>query len=388
MLLFALVIAVMVVSVSSLQLLSPIKLGSLCLSNRVVMAPLTRSRAGLTRVPNDFMRQYYEQRASAGLIISEAVAISDQGYGWYGAPALYTEEHALGWKKIVHAVHDKGSKMFAQLWHMGRLAHSSFHEVKEIVAPSAIPVPGDVRIRDINYVSQSYEVPRALSTKEIPDIVHSYRKSAELAQLAGFDGVEVHAANGYLLDTFLQSCSNHRFDIYGGSRERRFRILREVIEAVAEVYPTDRIGVRFSPNRSGKGMGSVDNHIMFPYVAEQLEPYGLAYLHVMDGLSLEYHKKCPPVTLYDMKRCFGGPIIGNIAFTRDTAEGAIRTGAADLIAFGKPYISNPDLVERFENNWPLNPDAPPSVYYCDSPDPAKCLHGYLDFPRYSPPSSQ
>lgn len=369
---------------ASAQLLSPFKLNGLQLANRVVMAPLTRARAGASRLANEHMAKYYQQRASAGLIVAEATAISPQGYGWYGAPALYTEQHAKAWQPVVDAVHARGGRIFLQAWHMGRQGHSSFHDIKEVVAPSAVGVPGELRIRDAHLLPVPYELPRALRTDEIKPIVDTYREGAKLAKLAGFDGIEVHAANGYLLDTFLQAATNHRCDAYGGSQENRFRILREVIEAIGSVFPMASVGVRLSPNRGSRGMGSADNHLMFPYIASQCKAYGLAYLHVIDGLSLDYHNKAPVVTLHDMKAHFQGNIMGNVGFTKDLAEGALRSGAVDLVSFGRPYLSNPDLVERFANGWPLNADCPVSAYYGNDPDPAKCLSGYLDFPTYKP----
>lgn len=372
-------------STSALQLLKPYQLGkSLQLANRVVMAPLTRSRAGVSRLANDFMRQYYEQRASAGLIIAEATAVSAQGYGWYGSPALYTAEHADAWKGVVDGVHSKGGRIFLQAWHMGRQSHSSFHDSKETVSSSAIGVPGDLRTRDAQLQPVRYETPRALRTEEIEGIVRDYGKSAALAKQAGFDGIEIHAANGYLLDCFLQSATNTRTDRYGGDIGNRVRIIQEIVEAVSESYPTDRIGIRVSPNKPNRGMGSADNHILFPYLASCMRQMDLGYMHVMDGLDLGFHDRCPAVTLHEMKKHFEGPIIGNIAFTRDTAEGAVRSGAADMVAFGRPFLSNPDLVERFTNDWPLNPPCPDEYEDGNDPDPAKCLKGYLDFPFYQP----
>ena len=361
------------------QLFSQLKIGDLILKNRVVLAPLTRGRAGLSRVPNDIIKTYYEQRATAGLLITEATAVSAQGYGWYGAPGNYTEEQSLAWKNVVDGVHEKGGKIFLQLWHMGRQSDPTFHETNEVVAPSAIKVPGDGHVRNVHHEQVPYSTPRALLTEEIPAIVQDFKKSAALAKNAGFDGVEIHGANGYLIDTFLQSSTNLRTDIYGGSVENRYRLLGEVLEAVKEVYPVNRIGIRLSPNGVFGGMGSEDNDKTYEYVAKQLSAHDLAYLHVMDGLNFGFHNQCRPLTLFDFKSWFGGRLIGNITYTKDTAEGALRTGAVDLIAFGRPFISNPDLVERFEKNLPLNPDAPYSAWY-DTHGGAK---GYTDFPFYS-----
>eukprot|EP01034_Spumella_vulgaris_P027894 gene27894-34677_t len=365
---------------TSSELLSPFKLGDLLLSNRVVLAPLTRGRAGVSRVPNDLMVQYYEQRSSAGLIISEATAISEQGYGWYGAPGCYNEKHAIAWKKVTSAIHARGGKIFLQLWHMGRQSHPTFHTTNEMVFATDEKVPGTGTIRNANHDRVPYEAPRALRTEEIPGIVQQYKTSAEFAKQAGFDGVEFHGANGYLIDGFLQSVSNTRTDKYGGSFENRYRFLGEAIAAVSEVFPPSRIGVRLSPNGGFSGMGSADNDQMFLFVARQLQPLGLAYLHVMDGLGFGEHKKCRNLTLFDMKANFRGLVMGNINYTRDTAEGAIHSGAADMIAFGRPYISNPDLVERYRNNWPLAAAAPYSDWY-ETDNGAK---GYSDFPAYKP----
>lgn len=362
-------------------LLSPIAIGDLILPNRVIMAPLTRGRAGHSRVPNDYMREYYEIRASAGLIIAEATAISEQGYGFFAAPGIYTKEHAEGWKNVVDAVHRKNGRIFLQLWHTGRKSHSSFHPHTPIVAPSPIAIP-DGFVYDANRNKVDHEVPHELTKEEIALVIQDYRRAASLAHEAGFDGVEVHAANGYLIDEFLQSCSNHRTDEYGGSYENRFRFLQEVIEAVKEVYPPSRIGVRVSPNGVFSGMGSEDNHLMYPYVAARLSEYGLAYLHLMDGLWRGGNTKCPRVTLFDLKRHFNGPLIGNIDYTQETGDGAIRTGAVDAIAFGTLFLSNPDLADRFANKWPLNPPPPLEEYYGLTGDPKENLKGYLTYRPY------
>jgi len=368
-------------------LLSPTKIGDLDLNNRVIMAPLTRGRGGLSRKANKYMAEYYAMRASAGLIVSEATAISEQGYGWYGSVGLYTKEQAECWKPVVEAVHAKGGKIFAQLWHMGRQAHSSFHDSKpEVVAPSAIVVPGG-HVRDVHQQEVPFEMPRALETEEIPGIVADYVESARLAKLAGFDGVEVHSANGYLIDVFLQSSTNLRTDRYGGSFENRFRILKEVVEgiAAAEHFPYSRIGVRISPNGVFGGMGSADNFDMFTYVATQLNAYGLSYLHVMDGLGFGFHNLCKAVTVFDLKKVFDGPIMVNVGLTKDSAEGMLRSGACDLAAFGRPYLSNPDLVERFQNNWPVAESAPYGDWYGRFPTPEECLDGYLTYKPYEAP---
>ncbi|PZV25573.1 MAG: alkene reductase [Snowella sp.] len=357
------------------HLLSPVQLGDLSLPNRVVLAPLTRSRAGESRIPNDLMATYYSQRASAGLIISEATVISTQAIGWLNSPGIYNEEQIQGWKKVVEAIHAKGGHIFLQLWHMGRASHSSFQPNGELpVAPSAIAIQGDGIHTPIG--KMPYEVPRALETDEIPGIVEDYRKAAEGAKRAGFDGVEIHGANGYLIDQFLQSKSNERSDRYGGSKEKRFQFLKEVTEAVLTVWDAQRVGVRLSPNGTFNGMASPDYRESFLYYAQQLNTYKLGYLHVMDGLAFGFHKLGTPMTLAEFREVFQQTLIGNCGYDQAMAETAIKDGNADLIAFGRPYISNPDLVERFAHNWPLNPISDMATWYSYEPE------GYIDFPTY------
>jgi 2,4-dienoyl-CoA reductase-like NADH-dependent reductase (Old Yellow Enzyme family) len=321
------------------------------------------------------MAEYYVQRSSAGLIVTEATTISEEANGWNESPGIYTDAMTQGWKQVVDAVHQKGGVIFLQLWHMGRSSHSSFHHGKPAVAPSAIKIEGDGIHTPTG--KQPYEVPRALETAEIPRVVEDYRRAAERAKEAGFDGVEVHGANGYLIDEFLQSKTNHRTDQYGGSVENRYRFLKEVVSAVATVWPAHRVGVRLSPNGVFNDMGSPDFREQFTYVAGQLDSFGLAYLHVMDGLAFGFHKLGEPMTLAEFRNVFHGPLIGNCGYTQQTAETAIAEGHADLIAFGRPFISNPDLVERFKNGWPLAELAPMTDWY--SPIGEK---GYTDFPAH------
>jgi N-ethylmaleimide reductase len=356
-------------------LLSPFDLRGLLLKNRVAMAPLTRSRAGEKRVPNSLMAEYYSQRASAGLIITEATVVSKQGIGWLNSPGIYNDEQAEAWKKVVAVVHASGTPMFLQLWHCGRASHSSFHDRGELpVAPSAVKIEGDHINTPLG--KQPYETPRALETGEIPAIVEDYRRAAERARAAGFDGVEIHAANGYLIDQFLQSKTNHRTDRYGGTLENRYRFLEEIVRAVLMVLPPGRVGVHLSPNGNFNDMGSPDFRETFLYVAKRLNQYGLAYLHVVDGLEFGFHELGPPMTSEEFRRVFAGPLLANCGYTRETAEAAIQRGHADLVSFGRPFISNPDLVARFAHGWPLNPPADPKVWY--SFDKV----GYTDFPRY------
>ena len=357
------------------QLLSPFDLQGLPLKNRVVLAPLTRSRAGEKRIPNALMAEYYSQRAGAGLLISEATVISDQGIGWANSPGIYNHAQIEGWKLITEAVHAQNTPIFLQLWHCGRASHSSFHENNQLpVAPSAIKLNGD----SINTPTgkHPYEIPRALEAEEVRAIVADYHRAAQGALEAGFDGLEIHGANGYLIDQFLQSKTNHRQDIYGGSLENRYRFLQEIVTAILTVFPANRVGVRLSPNGAFNDMGSPDYRETFLYVAEQLNGFGLAYLHVMDGLAFGYHGLGEALTLKDFRQVFQQPLIGNCGYTQETAEAAIEANYADLIAFGRPFISNPDLVERFRHGWPLNPEAEMSLWYSFDPK------GYTDFPVF------
>jgi 2,4-dienoyl-CoA reductase-like NADH-dependent reductase (Old Yellow Enzyme family) len=321
------------------------------------------------------MAEYYCQRSSAGLIVTEATTISEEANGFSESPGIYTDEMTQGWKSVVQAVHRKGGVIFLQLWHMGRSSHSSFHNGKLPVAPSAIKINEEFIHTPTG--KQPYEMPRALETSEIPRVVEDYQRAAERAKEAGFDGVEVHAANGYLIDQFLQSKTNHRSDQYGGSVENRFRFLKDVVKAVSSVWPADRVGVRISPNGSFNDMGSPDFGEQFTFVASQLDRCGLAYLHVIDGLGFGFHKLGNPMTLAEFRKAFHGPLMGNCGYTQELAEKAIAEGFADLIAFGRPFISNPDLVERFARRWPLAELAPMSDWYL--PTGAK---GYTDFPAY------
>ena len=361
-------------STTTAKLLEPLNLNGFSLPNRIVMAPLTRSRAGKERIPNELMAEYYRQRASAGLIVTEATTISTQANGWKQSPGIYTDAMAEGWRRIVDAVHAVGGTIFLQLWHCGRASHSSFHDGEPAVAPSALKINEE-------YIQtpkgkEPHETPRALRTDEIPGLIEDYRRAAERAKVAGFDGVEVHSANGYLLDTFLQSKTNHRTDQYGGSVENRYRLLDEVIQAVSEVWTASRVGVRLSPNGIFNDMGSPDFREQFTFVAKQLDRFGLGYLHVMDGLAFGFHELGEPMTLEEFRQVFHGMLIGNGGYTPETAEKAIAEGHADMIAFGRPFLSNPDFVERLANGWPLNPPADMATWYSFGPE------GYTDYPPY------
>ncbi|MFC1764711.1 alkene reductase [Planctomycetota bacterium] len=358
-------------------LLQPLTIADLQLKNRVILAPMTRSRAGAERMANPLITEYYVQRASAGLILTEATVVSEQGIGWLDSPGIYTDDQAHSWRQVTEAVHKAGTPIFLQLWHCGRASHSSFHSDGSLpVSASAIKLNGDDTHTPTG--EQPYETPRALETDEIPDVIEDYRRAAERALEVGFDGVEVHAANGYLLDQFLQSKTNKRTDAYGGSIENRTRLLHEVVEAVLTVFPSHRVGVRLSPNGVFNDMGSPDYREQFLYVAEQLNQYNLSYLHVMDGLAFGFHELGDPMTLSECRAVYDGVLMGNCGYTQETAEAAIAAGHADLIAFGRPYISNPDLVERFANGWELAPLADMKYWY--SGDQAE--KGYTNFPTH------
>lgn len=358
------------------HLLTPLDFHDLQIKNRIAMAPMTRARAGSQRMPNDLMAQYYCQRADAGIIITEATTISEQANGWNESPGIYTDEMAQAWKRVVDAVHAKGSRIILQLWHCGRASHSEFHDGKPAVAPSAIKINGESIHTPQG--KQPYETPRALQTDEIPGVIEDYRLAVVRAKSAGFDGVEIHGANGYLIDTFLQSKTNQRTDQYGGSIENRFRFLNEVFEAVATVLPKQRIGVRLSPNGIFNDMGSPDYREQFTYVAQQLNALELGYLHVMDGLAFGFHDLGQPMTLKEFRNVYDGVLMGNCGYDVAAAEAAIASGDADMIAFGRPFISNPDLVDRIRKRWPLAEPADMSAWYTPAGET-----GYTDFPTYA-----
>jgi N-ethylmaleimide reductase len=361
---------------TSPALFQPFDLRGLALPNRIVMAPLTRSRAGAERIPNPVMAEYYAQRAAAGLIISEATTISEQANGWCESPGIYTDVMEAAWKLVTDAVHARGGRIFLQLWHMGRASHSAFHDGRPAVAPSPVKITGE----GINTPRGKlpYEVPRPLETREIPGIAADYGRAAARARAAGFDGVEIHAANGYLIDQFLQAKTNHRTDEYGGSIGKRSRFLREVVEAVTAVWPAGSVGVRLSPNGVFNDMGSPNYREQFTDAAAMLDAFDLAYLHVVDGLAFGFHGLGEPMTLAEFRKVFRGPLMGNCGYDQAAADAAVAEGLADLIAFGRPFISNPDLVDRFRHGWPLAAPAEMATWY--SPTGAR---GYADFPPHA-----
>lgn len=352
-------------------LLSPVTLGRYELANRIVMAPLTRNRAGDGNTPRSLNALYYAQRASAGLIISEATQISPQGVGYPSTPGIHTEDQIAGWKLVTQAVHEQGGRIFLQLWHVGRISHPSLQPNGELpVAPSAIAPEGEASTYE---GTQPFVTPRALDTDEIPEIVEQYRQAAKNALEAGFDGVEVHSANGYLLDQFLRDGSNQRTDAYGGSIENRARFLLEVMDAVTEVWGGDRVGIRLSPSGTFNDMYDSDPQALFTYVVSQLDRYNLAYIHIIEPREDNGAPAGQNLTAGFFRSIYHGTIISAGGYDRDLAEETVANGDADLIAFGRWYISNPDLVERFAAEADLNP-YDRSTFYGGGEE------GYTDYP--------
>lgn len=346
------------------RLLSPAKMESLSLQNHMVMAPLTRSRAGKGDVPTPLMAEYYAQRADAGLIITEASQISPQGKGYPRTPGNFSDEQIAGWKQVTDAVHARGAKIFLQIWHVGRLSHSSIQPDGGLpVAPSPIAAEGTIFTAT---GLKPLETPREIAIEEIPGIVADFRKATENAQLAGFDGVEIHAANGYLIDQFLRDGSNQRTDAYGGSVENRARFLKDVVEAVVPVVGADRVGVRLAPIFDSFSMHDSNPAETFGHTAEMLGAYGLAYLHGMQLGSA-------PFDFGALKRRFGGIYIANGGYDAARAEAALRDGSADLVAFGSAFLANSDLVERFRRGAALNQPDPSTFYQGEE-------RGYTDYP--------
>jgi N-ethylmaleimide reductase len=349
--------------------LSPLQIGNLVLPNRVIMAPLTRMRAP-DGIANDLMATYYAQRASAGLIISEATPISPQGIGYPAIPCIYTDEQTESWKKVTTAVHGKNGRMFLQLWHVGRISHPDYHHGELPIAPSAIAAKGDAITPS---GMKPFVTPRALASNEIPTIVADYRRAAERALAAGFDGVEIHAANGYLLDQFLRNGSNHRTDEYGGSVENRSRFLLQVIDAIVSVCGTKRVGVRLAPSGTFNDMTDSDPDRLFTYLLKQLNSYDLAYIHIVDALESDIRHGAKVVELAKLRAAYDGVLIVCGGYDYVRANDVIQQQLADAVAFGQLYIANPDLVERFAKNAPLNtPD--PSTFYGGTEQ------GYIDYP--------
>jgi N-ethylmaleimide reductase len=363
-----------------MKLLTSVQLGALTLKNRVVMAPLTRMRASEQDVPGELAAEYYSQRASAGLIISEATQISNLGKGYPATPGIYSEAQVKGWQKVTDAVHAKDGKMVCQLWHVGRISHSSLHPDEGLpVAPSAIAPSG--KVYTASWTLADYETPRAMTLDEIPSLIADYVHAAQQAKAAGFDGVEVHGANGYLLDQFLHDGSNHRPDQYGGSFENRSRLLLEVLTAVIAVWGAERVGVRLSPYGTFNDMSDQDTLGLFTYLIKKLNSMGLAYLHLIEPRATmaggtDQAQADQPSTSELFRQFFRGKIIAAGGFDRNSAEQALISGQADAVAFGRLFISNPDLPERLSVDAPLNP-YDRSTFYGGG------AKGYVDYPALS-----
>jgi 2,4-dienoyl-CoA reductase-like NADH-dependent reductase (Old Yellow Enzyme family) len=344
----------------------PIRLGSLELPNRIIMAPLTRSRASEGRVPNDLMREYYQQRASAGLIFTEATSVTPMGVGYVDTPGIWSPEQVAGWRRITDSVHAAGGRIVSQLWHVGRLSHPDFLNGAAPVAPSAVACPGEIRVPGGDH--KPYPVPHALEASEIADIIEEYRAGAQNAKNAGFDGVEIHGANGYLPDQFLRDGTNQRTDEWGGSVENRARFLLAATDAAIDVWGADRVGVHLSPrNMEHHGIEDSDPARLFNYVAGELGQRRIAFLFVRE--SIENGPRYEP----GIKRAFGGPVIANEQFTVEQAQEILDSGEADAVSWGQLFLANPDLPKRLGHEAPLN--APnPSTFY--SPGAT----GYTDYP--------
>jgi len=357
---------------STPDLFSSLQLGPLELPNRIFMAPLTRCRASQGHVPNALNAEYYEQRASAGLIISEATSVSPRGYGYPNTPGIHTEAQVDGWKKITNAVHAKGGHMYLQLWHVGRISHPAYQEDGTLpVAPSAVKPKGQVFT---GTAMEDYVTPRALEKGEIPGIIEEYIHGAKLAKEAGFDGVEIHNANGYLLDQFLRDGTNQRGDSYGGSVQNRARLTLEITEAVCSVWGADRVGIRFSPAGVFNDMRDSNPLETFGHVLEELNRFGLAYAHITQVTAQDIaHGAVEGVGPKELKPYWKSQVVSAGGFTFESGNKALAEGWADAIAFGVPFIANPDLPERFRKNAPLNKPDEASFY-------GGTEKGYTDYP--------
>lgn len=364
-------------------LFEPVALGDIQLQNRIVMAPLTRNRSP-NAVPKPVTATYYQQRASAGLLITEATAISHQGQGYADVPGLYAPEQIAGWKKVTDAVHQAGGKIVTQLWHVGRISHTSLQPAGQApVAPSAIQAKAKTYLVNADGSGHFTEtsLPRALEIAELPGIVADYRNATKAAVAAGFDGVELHAANGYLIDQFLRADSNHRTDEYGGSIENRSRFLFEVLDAIVAEIGAGKVGIRLSPVTPANDAADSTPQLLFDYVVTKLATYPLAYIHVIEGATggpRDYQQGALPFDYAAFKAVYrnaGGTAgwLVNNGYDKALAEKAVKSGVADAVAFGKPFIANPDLVKRLQQNLPLN--TPDQATFYGGGD-----KGYIDYP--------
>lgn len=353
------------------SLFDSIQVGEQQLPNRILMAPLTRGRATRNHVPTDLMIEYYTQRASAGLIITEATGITQEGLGWPYAPGIWSDEQVEGWKKITAAVHEAGGRIDLQLWHMGRIVHPSFLGDAQPVSSSATTAPGHTHTYD---GKQPYVEARPLGIHEIPRLLDDYEHAAKNAMRAGFDGVQIHAANGYLIDQFLRDNSNFRADAYGGSVENRIRLLTEVTQRVVDTIGAERTGVRLSPNGDSQGVNDSDPETLFSAAAAALDKIGIAYLELreppFDGT---FGKADRPPVHPVIRKAFSRTLVLNSDYTHEKAQAALDAGEADAIAFGRPFLANPDLPHRFAKGLPLNKDVM-ETWYSQGPE------GYVDYP--------
>lgn len=352
------------------HLFSPFQLGPLTLPNRIVLAPMTRSRAAAGNVQTEMNARYYAQRAGGGLLITEATQVTPAGQGYVRTPGIHSDEQVAGWRLVTEAVHRAGGRIFLQLWHVGRISHTSFQpDGAAPIAPSAIAAKG------MSFTAtgpQPFSTPRALELHEIPSVVAQFADGARRAKAAGFDGVELHGANGYLIDQFLRDGSNRRTDAYGGSAQNRVRFLLEVTEAVVGVWGADRVGVRLSPQGAYNDMSDSDPATTFGHAAAALGARKLAYLHVVEAISGPMANGAPPL-LPLLKQRFSGPLMINGGYDKQSAEAALAAGQAELVSFGVPYLANPDLPARFAKDAPLNrPD--PATFYTEGEK------GYIDYP--------
>lgn len=352
------------------SIFEPHDLGRIRLANRIVMAPLTRNRAAAGLVPGPHAAEYYAQRASAGLIIAEATQISPQAQGYQDTPGLYTPEQIAGWRGVTEAVHAKGGHIFVQLWHVGRVSHV------DLQPGGAAPVaPSAIRAETKTFVNNGFadtSMPRALTLEEIPGIVDDFRQAAANAIAAGFDGVEIHGANGYLLDQFAKDGANQRSDAYGGSVENRARLMLEVAAAIAAEIGADRTGIRLSPVSPANGVSSSNPQAQFDYIVDQLNALGLVYIHVIEGATGGPRDNAP-FDFNGLRKRFSGTYIANNGYDLELASTQLAAGKADLVAFGRPFIANPDLVARFKTGAPLNQINQATIY-------GGGAEGYTDYP--------
>ncbi len=353
------------------SLFDPITLGAITAPNRILMAPLTRGRATRAHVPTPLMAEYYAQRASAGLIISEATGISQEGLGWPNAPGIWSDEQVEAWKPVTAAVHEGGGRIVSQLWHMGRIVHPNFIGGAQPVSASATTAPGEAHTND---GKQPYEEARPLRADEMPRLLDDYARAARNAMAAGFDGIQLHAANGYLIDQFLRDGANHRDDAYGGSIENRIRLLAEVAERLVQTIGADKVGVRLSPNGDSQGVNDSDPHALFAAAAAALDRIGVAWLELREpGPDGTFGKSDTSPVHPFIRKAFSRPLVLNSDYRRETAQAALDAGEADAIAFGRTFLANPDLPHRLAEGLPLTPDDM-ATWYVPGP------HGYTDYP--------